>query len=105
MFFALMIIDGIFKNNQTQVDEYLNALNPLLRRTTEGNENSTYIKEIFFTKLTAIVSQQTNSTSNSSESKSLKARMIIMIFYFNSSSLSNIVAIKIDHRLLNKKKF
>ena len=27
---------GIFKNNQAQVDEYLAALNPLLRRTTEG---------------------------------------------------------------------
>ncbi|CAF4407808.1 unnamed protein product, partial [Adineta steineri] len=26
----------IFKNNSAQVDEYLNALNPLLRRTTEG---------------------------------------------------------------------
>ncbi|CAF1066408.1 unnamed protein product [Rotaria sp. Silwood1] len=37
MFFAVMIIDGIFKNNQAQVDEYLNALNPLLRRTTEGD--------------------------------------------------------------------
>ena len=28
---------GIFKNNQAQVDEYLAVLNPLLRRTTEGN--------------------------------------------------------------------
>ncbi|UJR33248.1 hypothetical protein I4U23_020703 [Adineta vaga] len=36
MFFAVMVIDGIFKNNQAQVDEYLAALNPLLRRTTEG---------------------------------------------------------------------
>lgn len=27
---------GVFKNNLAQVDEYLNALNPLLRRTTEG---------------------------------------------------------------------
>ncbi|CAF1304767.1 unnamed protein product [Adineta steineri] len=35
MFFALMAIDGIFKNNSAQVDEYLTALNPLLRRTTE----------------------------------------------------------------------
>lgn len=52
MFFALMAIDGrglatnserarfvilgIFKNDQTQVDKYLQMLNPLLRRTTEG---------------------------------------------------------------------
>ncbi|CAF4659421.1 unnamed protein product [Rotaria sp. Silwood1] len=35
MFFAVMIIDGIFKNNQAQIDEYLAVLNPLLRRTTE----------------------------------------------------------------------
>lgn len=50
MFFALMIIDGkqstnhlirnhlfssgFFKNNQAQVEEYLTALTPLLRRTT-----------------------------------------------------------------------
>jgi hypothetical protein len=32
----LFISLGIFKNKQSQVDEYLNALNPLLRRTTEG---------------------------------------------------------------------
>ena len=56
MFFALMAIDGekshsksivyrssyyirsgIFKNNQAQIDEYMRQLNPLLRRTTEGN--------------------------------------------------------------------
>ncbi|CAF4602349.1 unnamed protein product, partial [Rotaria magnacalcarata] len=30
----------IFKNNQTQVDEYLTALNPLLRRTTEGKRKT-----------------------------------------------------------------
>ncbi|CAF2643856.1 unnamed protein product [Rotaria sp. Silwood2] len=42
MFFAVMAIDGIFKNNQTQVDEYLNALNPLLRRTTEGDMMAHY---------------------------------------------------------------
>ncbi|CAF4249638.1 unnamed protein product, partial [Rotaria sordida] len=35
IFFAVMVIDGIFKNNQAQVDEYLTVLNPLLRRTTE----------------------------------------------------------------------
>ncbi|CAF4345953.1 unnamed protein product, partial [Adineta steineri] len=35
MFYAVMIIDGIFKNNQAQVDEYMAALNPLLRHTTE----------------------------------------------------------------------
>ncbi|CAF1015983.1 unnamed protein product, partial [Didymodactylos carnosus] len=35
MFFALMVIDGLFKNNQPQIDEYLGLLNPLLRRTTE----------------------------------------------------------------------
>jgi len=57
MFFALMAIDGkkkikkktieihlhnylgVFKNNQAQVDEYLTALNPLLRRTTEGKRH------------------------------------------------------------------
>ncbi|CAF5186286.1 unnamed protein product, partial [Rotaria sp. Silwood1] len=33
----------IFKNNQAQVDEYLNALNPLLRRTTEGKINIIFI--------------------------------------------------------------
>ena len=53
MFFALMAIDGrgfsvnsdrarlvilgIFKNDQAQVDKYLEMLNPLLRRTTEGS--------------------------------------------------------------------
>ncbi|UJR13940.1 hypothetical protein I4U23_000943 [Adineta vaga] len=35
MFFAVMAIDGVFKNNQSQVDEYLAALSPILRRTTE----------------------------------------------------------------------
>ena len=38
---------GIFKNNQAQVDEYLTILNPLLRRTTEGNINPFLIKECF----------------------------------------------------------
>ncbi|CAF0730666.1 unnamed protein product [Adineta ricciae] len=52
MFFAVMIIDGIFKNNQAQVDEYLAALNPLLRRTTE-------------------VFSDANSITNDSESDSL----------------------------------
>jgi hypothetical protein len=33
---------GIFKNNQAQIDEYLTALNPLLRRTTEGKQNVHY---------------------------------------------------------------
>ncbi|CAF1496940.1 unnamed protein product [Adineta ricciae] len=40
MFFAVMAINGIFKNNQSQVDEYLAALNPLLKRTTEVTNNS-----------------------------------------------------------------
>ncbi|CAF4594464.1 unnamed protein product [Rotaria socialis] len=36
-------VTGIFKNNQAQVDEYLNVLNPLLRRTVEvrGRMSST----------------------------------------------------------------
>jgi hypothetical protein len=61
MFFALMAIDGkkkiennieiyyyylgVFKNNQAQVDEYLTALNPLLRRTTEGKRNRILTKQ------------------------------------------------------------
>ncbi|CAF3556475.1 unnamed protein product [Rotaria socialis] len=40
---ALESMNGIFKNNQAQVDEYLNVLNPLLRRTVEvrGRMSST----------------------------------------------------------------
>jgi len=62
MFFAVMIIDGnlafffikhiqkkgIFKNNQAQVDEYLNVLNPILRRTTEGNQLNRKENRSFF---------------------------------------------------------
>ena len=32
-----LFLTGIFKNNQAQVDEYMTALHPLLRRTTEGS--------------------------------------------------------------------
>ncbi|CAF4607882.1 unnamed protein product [Rotaria socialis] len=52
MFFALMAIDGIFKNNQVQVDEYLTALNPLLRRTTEALDT---------TSLFTAINSETNS--------------------------------------------
>jgi len=41
---------GIFKNKQSQVDEYLNALNPLLRRTTEGKLSLILIKECLHQK-------------------------------------------------------
>lgn len=39
---------GIFKNNQAQVDEYLNVLNPILRRTTEGNQLNRKENRSFF---------------------------------------------------------
>jgi len=62
-----MFILGIFKNNQAQVDEYLNVLNPLLRRTTEGN----FISASIFKDLPRIVSDRTSSfASNSGSPKS-----------------------------------
>ncbi|CAF1192207.1 unnamed protein product [Rotaria sordida] len=63
MFFAVMVIDGIFKNNQTQVDEYLHALNPLLRRTTE-------------------VHCRTNSSTTNAECESLKSRDMMAHYYY-----------------------
>ncbi|CAF3730787.1 unnamed protein product, partial [Rotaria sordida] len=59
-FFALMIIDGIFKNNQAQVGEYLAVLNPLLRRTTEG-EMMVHYYYVDHSK------QQNNTQSDSSD--------------------------------------
>lgn len=56
---------GIFKNDQKQIDEYLSALNPLLRRTTEGKNDD--------------VKGQTTDTSISNllEIDLSKSRMII----------------------------
>jgi len=48
--YSIIFILGIFKNNQAQVDEYIAALNPLLRQTTEGN----FISENIFKKLTPV---------------------------------------------------
>jgi hypothetical protein len=70
MFFALMIIDGIFKNNQAQVDEYLTALNPLLRRTTEGN----FIFENIFKDLTPYTVPDRTSSLVSADLGSPKLR-------------------------------
>lgn len=47
---TLMFAVGIFKNNQAQVDEYLAALNPLLRRTTEGNWELLILEEWWLPK-------------------------------------------------------
>jgi hypothetical protein len=95
MFFALMAIDGkenfskikrisyydylgIFKNNQAQVDEYLTALNPLLRRTTEGKSNTKPSSRICSKNSSpSTVRRRTSSSSTNSESESMKSRMII----------------------------
>ncbi|CAF1332030.1 unnamed protein product [Adineta steineri] len=67
MFFALMAIDGIFKNNSAQVDEYLTALNPLLRRTTE---------------VTPKKPCHASSRSNNSELNSPKPRDMMVHYYY-----------------------
>ncbi|CAF1411060.1 unnamed protein product [Rotaria magnacalcarata] len=60
---ALESMNGIFKNNQAQVDEYLNVLNPLLRRTVE-------------------VRGRMSSTSANTECEPLKPREIMVHYYY-----------------------
>ncbi|CAF1249097.1 unnamed protein product [Rotaria magnacalcarata] len=60
---ALLLTVGIFKNNQAQVDEYLNVLNPLLRRTVE-------------------VRGRMSSTSANTECEPLKPREIMVHYYY-----------------------
>jgi hypothetical protein len=67
---------GIFKNNQAQVDEYLNALNPLLRRTTEGKINlNLNTKNAFIKQSSPAVSSRTSSRATNPESESARSRM------------------------------
>ncbi|CAF4215472.1 unnamed protein product [Rotaria sp. Silwood2] len=93
VFFALMIIDGIFKNNQAQVDEYLAVLNPLLRRTTEVPGRTSSFAAIY---------SETNSPRSRSSTKGQQdlysSQDTSMIIYFisyimvleNFSPLANI---------------
>jgi hypothetical protein len=95
MFFALMIIDGqsmlaekqqlvdneevsflsgIFKNNQAQVDEYMSVLNPLLRRTTEGNSAVCTASEQSAKDSSCVATGRTSSLVTNSECPSPKSR-------------------------------
>ena len=92
MFFALMAIDGrgfsvnndrarlvilgIFKNDQAQVDKYLEMLNPLLRRTTEGNVETISRLGMFRTALIVPCATSSYVTTNPVSDLSI-SRMII----------------------------
>ena len=72
MYFPL----GIFKNNQAQVDEYLNALNPLLRRTTEGIINlNLNTKNAFIKQSSPTVSSRPSTRTTNPEPESARPRM------------------------------
>ena len=74
---------GVFKNNQSQIDEYLSALNPILRRTTEGKHYWSFWNERFFSHTLVITaSSHASSSSTNFESEPLKSRMIIVHIRF-----------------------